>query len=259
MGSERGARSTSMSEAKVKRRAHAAILEKHPWCIYCGGAHHADTIEHMPPIAMFDGRQRPKGLEFPTCRKCNNGTSLSDTVAALLARVYPDAPSPDDLKRLLRGVRNNIPGLLEEMQVWTGPNELRVNGPILTKHIDVFGSKVGLALHFEAHGSPVPPAGGVQAMFFTNASALRGELPNELIQLLLPPRTLQQGKRHVGDQFKYSWALTEEKRHSLFYATFRQSFAIAAVTALDRSEFLERNAEKYPITIPGAFKAIPNT
>jgi hypothetical protein len=152
-------------------------------------------------------------------------------------------------------VRNNIPGLLEEMHVRTGPNELRVDGPILRKHIDVFAAKLGLALHFEAHDLVVPPEGGVQTMFFTNVSALRGELPNELIQLLLPPRTLKQGKREVSDQFKYSWALTDEKRHSLFYATFRQSFAIAAATALDRSEFLERNADKYPITIPGAFKA----
>ena len=136
---------------------------------------------------------------------------------------------------------------------------LRANGPILKKHIDIFGAKLGLALHFEAHGSPVPPAGGVQPMFFTNVSALRDELPIEIIKLLPTPRTLKQGKREVGDQFQYSWALTEEKRHSVFYATFRESLAIAAVTALDRSEFLERNAGKYPITIPGAFKAPPRT
>ncbi len=97
-------------------------------------------------------------------------------------------------------------------------------------------------------------------MFFTNASALRGELPIELIQLLPAPRTLKQGEREVGDQFKYSWAITEEKRHSAFYATFRQSFAIAAVTAVDRAEFLEHNSDKWPITILGAFKGrtMPN-
>ena len=255
-----------MGEAKRKRRRHAAVLAAHPWCIYCGGIHPADTIEHMPPIAMFDDRQRPRGLEFSTCRECNNGTRLSDTVAALLARAYPDAPKPDDLERLLRGVRNNVPGLLEEMHLGAAGHRdipsmpadagvLRANGPILTKHIGVFGAKLGLALHFEAHGLSVPPAGGVQTIFFTNASALRGELPAELIQLMPTPRTLKQGKREVGGQFKYSWALTEEKKHSTFYATFRESFAIAAVTALDRSEFLERNADKYPITVPGAFKA----
>jgi hypothetical protein len=65
---------------------------------------------------------------------------------------------------------------------------------------------------------------------------------------------LEQGKREVSEQFKYSWGLTEEGRHSFFFAVFRSSFAIAAVTALDRSEFLERHADKYPITIPGAFR-----
>ena len=103
----------AMGEAKEKRRAHAVILTAHPWCIYCGMK--ANTIEHMPPRAMFDKRQRPKGLEFPTCRDCNNGTSLSDMAASLLARAYPDARTPDDLKRLLGGARNNIPGLIEEM------------------------------------------------------------------------------------------------------------------------------------------------
>src|SRR5262249_2041266 len=216
-----------MGEAKLKRRRHAAILTAHPWCIYCGGTHAATTIEHMPPIAMFDDNQRPKGLEFPACRDCNNGTRLADAVASLLARAYPDARTPDDLERLLRGVRNNIPGLLEEMQVGGagqalvhpnipsmpgGAGILRVDGPILRKHIHVFGAKLGLALHFEAHGLPVPPAGGVQPMFFTNVSALRGELPTEIIKLLPAPRTLKQGKREVADQFQYSWALTEERR-----------------------------------------------
>jgi hypothetical protein len=257
-----------MGEAKIKRRAHAAILAAHPWCIYCGGIHPADTIEHMPPIAMFDGKQRPKGLEFPTCRDCNNGTRLSDMAASVLGRAYPDAGTPDELRRLLSGVANNIPGLLEEMQVGragqkffhrdtpsvpAGAAVLRVNGPIVKKHIGIFGAKLGLALHYEAHGLPVPPSGGVQPMFFTNVNDLRGEIPTEVVELLPPPRTLKQGKREVSAQFRYSWGLTEEGRHSFFFAVFRYSFAIAAVTAVDRSEFLERNADKYPITIPGAF------
>jgi hypothetical protein len=83
--------------------------------------------------------------------------------------------------------------LLEEMQVGhaeqtfarqlmpAGAGVLRVNGPILQKHIGVFGAKLGLALHYEAHGSPAPAGGGVQPMLFTNVSALRGELPAENI------------------------------------------------------------------------------
>jgi hypothetical protein len=65
---------------------------------------------------------------------------------------------------------------------------------------------------------------------------------------------LQQGKKDVRGQFSYSFLLTEERRHSVFYAVFRQSFSIAAITALDRDEFLMKNAEIYPVTIPGDFR-----
>ena len=50
-------------------------------------------------------------------------------------------------------------------------------------------------------------------MFFTNVSALKGELPNEMINVQPTPRTFAQGKWEVGDQFKYSWVLTEELLH----------------------------------------------
>jgi hypothetical protein len=55
-----GGKVDPVGEAKSKRRAHEAILKKYPWCIYCGGVHPADTIDHMPPIAMFEGRQGRK-------------------------------------------------------------------------------------------------------------------------------------------------------------------------------------------------------
>ena len=262
-----------MGEARARRRAHAQILAKHPLCIYCAGSNKATTVEHMPPIMMFDQRQRPKGLEFPTCASCNHGTSLTDLVASLLCRVYPDVesdPGKRELKKLLSAVSNNVPGLLEEMmvddhgqfQAWrdipnmpSGSAVLRANGPILSAHMRIFGTKLGLALHFEAHGTFVPQEGGVQPLFFTNANAVRGELPMEIINRLPPARTLQQGKKEVSGQFTYSFLLTEERRHSVFYAVFRQSFAVACVTALDRYEFLMKNADKYPVVVPGNFCA----
>ncbi len=261
-----------MGEGKARRRAHERLLADHPVCIYCAGTNPASTIEHMPPIIMFNQRQRPKGLEFPTCKECNNGTRLTDLVASLLGRVYPDSesdPQKKEIKKLLSAVSNNVPGLLEEMMVDEadqirarqdipnmppGSAVLRANGPILTSHMSTFGAKLGLALHFEAHGSFVPQDGGVQSLYFTNVNAARGELPMQLIDLLPPARTLRQGRKEVSDQFSYSFQLTEERRHSVFYAVFRQSFAIAAVTALDRTEFLMKHADEYPVTIPGDFR-----
>jgi len=89
-----------MGQAKQNRATHAQLLTGNPGCIYCAGAAVATTIEHMPPISMFEGRQRPKGLEFPSCGKCNNGTGHSDLVAAMLARTWPDSKS--EFKRRTR-------------------------------------------------------------------------------------------------------------------------------------------------------------
>lgn len=264
-----------MGEAKQTRRRHASILAAGARCIYCGGESPADTVEHMPPIIMFDQRQRPKGLEFPTCRECNHGTSQSDQVASLLARTYPDSDSEEnrtELKKLLSAASNNVPGLLEEMHVGRAgqklarkdiPNMppatavLRANGPILKGHMEVFGAKLGLALHHELHGSSVPVSGGVLPLYFTNVNAARGELPMEVVELLPAKRTLEQGKKHVREQFEYSYVTTTEGRHSVFYAVFRKSFAIMASTALDRAEFLMGHAARHRVFAPGDFKKKP--
>jgi hypothetical protein len=88
---EQAVRRPNMSESSAKKRAHSAVLEACPYCIYCGGEVPAVSIDHVPPRAMFRGRRRPKGLEFASCKNCNEGTGRADLVAALLSRVAPDA------------------------------------------------------------------------------------------------------------------------------------------------------------------------
>ena len=46
----------------------------------------------------------------------------------------------------------------------------------------------------------------------------------DIINRLPSAQTLRQGRKDVSDQFSYSFLLTEERRHSVFYAVFRQSF-----------------------------------
>jgi hypothetical protein len=219
---------------------------------------------------MFRGRHRPKGLEFPSCRECNARTSHSDLVASLIGRVFPDGDDrdQDDLGRILRGISNNLPGLLDEMHIGRagqklasrrlerlgvapGASFLKANGPLLAHHMRVFGAKLGFALHFEHMGTPVPIAGGVQPMWFSNVQALSGEIPASLLEMLPSPTTLRAGRFEVSDQFRYSFVRTDEGAHSLVYAMFRQSFAVAAVSAVDRAAFLIQNADKYPIVVPG--------
>jgi hypothetical protein len=222
---------------------------------------------------MFRGKQRPHDLVFPCCEPCNSKTRISDLVASLLSRTYSDHPTAideADLQKVLRAVGDNVPGLLQEMLLSdakqlraqrTMPKTisdrgwaLRADGPILTSHILTFGAKLGLALHFELHQRPVPTGGGVQPIWFSNVQAAKGEIPDDLLAMLPAARTLTQGKQNVGDQFQYSWATTEDREHTLLYAVFRQSFAMAAITANDRSLFLSKWADKHPVFAPGEIK-----
>jgi hypothetical protein len=248
-----------MGEAARRKRSHKALLKEKPFCVLCGGVKAATRIEHCPPIMMFRGRQRPNGLVFPSCKQCNSKTRQSDQVALLVGRFYPD-PATDvdkaDVKKLLQAVANNVPALLQEMYLRdaeqevrlegismpSGAGVLRADGPILSSYMLTFAAKLGLALHFELHQEPVPISGGVHPFWFSNVQAAKGEIPEELLATLPALRTMTQGKKHVADQFQYSWATTEEREDTLLYAVFRQSFAVAAITAKDRTWLLDRLA-----------------
>ena len=222
-----------MGQASRKRETHAALLAKGLGCIYCAGTAVATTIEHMPPISIFDGRQRPKGLEFPACDACNSGTKHSDLVAAMLARCWPDAePSSrqKDAKKYLSAVANNVPGVLQEMFIERGAEKLarkrhnipadahpfRMDGPLLTAHLETFAAKMGFALHYEL-------------------------------------TALRQGEKSVGSQFLYSHAAGESD-HMLYFASFNLSFAVGGITALDRSILLERQDDNFSLIRSGQFR-----
>jgi len=78
----------------------------------------------------------------------------------------------------------------------------------------------------------------------------------DLINAMPAAKTLQQRRKEVSSQFAYSFILTEERRHSVFYAVFRPSFAVAVVTALDRAEFLMKHADRHPVIVPGDFRRV---
>jgi hypothetical protein len=188
-----------MSESRAKKRAHAGVVEACPHCIYCGGEVLAATIDHVPPRVVFRGKHRPKGLEFASCRPCNEGTSKVDLVVGLLSRVAPDGvgeAEKAELTKLLSGVNNNVPGLLEEMHL--GEREqltarrrlqqpveggfLRTDGPLVSSHMQTFATKLGFALFYEVTRKIVPMAGGVAARWYSNVDRLDGTFPQSVFE-----------------------------------------------------------------------------
>jgi hypothetical protein len=166
-----------MSQSKRKRGVLAEFLKHNPICCFCGGGKPSTTIDHVPSRQMFTLRRRPKGLEVPACEECNGATRHHEQVAAMLGRLYPDPDTEDELaevKRIMRAIRNNNSGLLEEMKpsqrqqkrfqeadtsLPIDAKPLNCNGPLLNRSIQIFGAKLGLALQYATTDRIVPSKG----------------------------------------------------------------------------------------------------
>lgn len=232
-----------MGEKRQRSRRHAALLQTNPACVYCGQP--AATAEHMPPIGVFDFRWRPNEMVFAACELCNQQTRSVDNLAALISRIYPDHPEErgrQEVRKLMDGVANNIPGALPEMLVspqddvrfrqelgLSSGHFLRVDGPVISSHMSLFAAKMGFAMHRELSGKILPEDGIVLARWYSNVQSLRGEFPVESFDLFRDHRTLIQGSKHVGAQFWFKWVKTEDVTASISF--FRQSFAVFAIGA----------------------------
>ena len=222
-----------------------ARLRAQPRCIYCGGVNEATTIDHMPPITIFDQRRRPRGLEFSACQPCNSGGRIAEKIVGLVSRMYPDPPNDtEELRRLYREFARYHPDLLKEMwptddqlgkfrrqqaNLPAGAHPLNARGPLLNEAMNRFAAKLALALHFEMTGTIASSAAVVAARWYPNYQVYTEGIPNVLLEAVGNPGTLVQGKWSVGDQFLYASARTPNGKQSLFVARSREALAVAGM------------------------------
>ncbi len=219
------------------------FLLKHPICCFCGGNTPATTRDHVPAKIFFDGKHRPKGLEVPACVPCQEFSKKHELVAAMVARIFPDASTrlqKNEILKIMRRADRAVPGLHAEMQPSLEqssrihevkdkePNAagiLNVGGPLINASLDIFGVKMACALHYEITGNIIPIDGAISIRIYSNYDALNGELPHELISVLGPEATLEQGKWSVSNQFSYAHRVTDTGVYGAYYSMFRRSFA----------------------------------
>ena len=116
---------------------------------------------------------------------------------------------------------------------------MNANGPILNRNIELFGAKVGFALHYSRTGKIVPSGGGVSVQWFANLDLLNGRFPENILKIMGPRETLEQGKKSVAEQFSYQYAIPVTGEMSAFLAFFREAFSVLAWVAEDTSVFPE--------------------
>ena len=115
-------------EAKKKGQHRMRILANEARCIYC--AEPPTTVEHMPPICMFEKRFRLKGMEFACCEECNTGTKAADLIAACMALVTPFETQGDwrtpQFSKYIQSAEKLVPGIKAE---FLRPGKFALNSP----------------------------------------------------------------------------------------------------------------------------------
>lgn len=235
-----------MGEAKRRETFSQRIRREQPFCIFCGGKTPSETVEHYPPRSIFDGKHRPRGLEFGACRVCNEASREADLVVAMLSRMMPSSKTEAgraEVQRLINSALR-IPGLSKELA--PEPDQLgtliryrkiaaqlpswkfiRIGGPIVARSMTIFASKLGLALHCATTGRILSTTGGIAVQWFSNLQAYQDELPREFLAMCGHGRTLSQGSFEVGDQFRAASIVPDDSGSmSAHFAVFRESFAV---------------------------------
>ena len=244
-----------------KSQRKKIFLNEHPICCFCGGETPATEPDHIPSRVLFDNRQWPEGYEFPACVACNRETRHDEQVVAMLSRVYPDANTPEGIKKTqerIRAVAHNYPEIPVEMQptirqkinaakkynieIPEGKSSadipaLSLKGPLVNKAVTNFGRKLFLALYYKHTSEILPKESGVALLWFSNLQIEHGELPREIASLVSNFPTLERCNTNLYDQFFYRYVVSDCRNQAVFVAFFRQSFAILGYINKTASEF----------------------
>jgi hypothetical protein len=250
------------------------MKSEQPWCVYCGKTSPGTSVDHMPPITVFDKRQRHKGLEFLACDDCHAGTRPLDQIAGFLCRIYVKGNFSVALREFQQAgiaVRNNFPTLLEE---WSpvGPGDAALvrearghlpgtrfamkSGPKTAMVLSRFAARAALALHYELCGNIVPKAGGAIVRWYTHAEIVTNKVfPPDFVSLLGKPQTLRQGAKSLAEQFEYSSKTSDDGLASVHMVIFRAAFSFHAVVDHDASRLVEAlGAKQGDMFRPGFLK-----
>jgi hypothetical protein len=256
-----------VGESKRKKKIRDSLFAKCPHCIYCGGAARATTIDHVPPTIMFRGKHRPQGLEFSSCRACNESTGIADLVAAMFSRSTHDMNYPGEMTKIFDAIRNNVPGLLDEMRslspiersaairsipVPVNGEVMKADGPLMASHLQTFAFKIGFALYYHVLRQIVPIGGGVAARWFSNIE--RWQMPKVDFPMQ-PPATLRQGKFEVSDQFAYTYQVSDSQR-IVFGVSYFSASAICSFAVADKQLLNVRTRHPFRICEPGQLTAL---
>jgi hypothetical protein len=175
-----------------------------------------------------------------------------------------------EFELIAQAVQNNAPAVINEIHSTEAQQRrlvkryappdftggIAVTGPVTKEHLEAFGARLGLAMHFERTGRIVPTGGAALAIVASNIDLLDGLIPDAFLSALPPPSTLQQGKKNVSNQFRYATGVVDGGEVTGTFASFNFAFGVVVAVYEDRYQLEGRS---YPAGIkryrPGNLRA----
>jgi hypothetical protein len=120
-----------------------------------------------------------------------------------------------------------------------GPGELYRELPlvrvpsIVHKAVDVFALKLTKALHFHHTGLIVPKDFGYKSRYFTNASKLAGEIPEEVFTLTGGSPIFKREYVDLSGQFTYRYAVSDDGQIGMYTAMLRFAICVTSIVSFD--------------------------
>jgi len=187
------------------------FIKEHPICCFCGGETPSETIEHQPAKIIFPEKHRPRGLEFPACKRCNGQTSIDECILAFVARIAGSMRvniKPDTgLQKALQTISVAYPKLLPSIHSIAADVEGRqlpatdLNKREVNEGLCRVAAKLALSTYYDETGRIARSGTRVNTMWTHNQRRDGAELVKDLLGRFPAGKQLRMGRWDSSETF----------------------------------------------------------
>ncbi len=212
---------------------------ENPDCCYCGGIQPCESVDHAPPRTFFWEKQRPKGLEVPSCKFCNRKHAPFDDFFSLISLLHAGFlrdESESRTRQLAGSARKRFPDAMKELTSNFEPAMISLRGlirptfkvslksPEINFTIGYMASRIALAVYYNHTGQPAPIGTRLYASWLPHHIASSHPVTQETAKLFPLRRGLTQGNWDTTDQFETLFDADGSSELGMYILSFHSSF-----------------------------------